>query len=94
MLNIIISDYYVHCIYVQWRIKRANQAMAPTEVGNDVWSPLGGRKNTDSIVNFSKCKDFGPLSLLSNGFGPIRRNATLKTQKRSITEKVIRKLGR
>ena len=43
----------------QWRIQRANPAMAPIKVGNGICPPRG-RKNNDSIVNLAKCKDFGP----------------------------------
>src|SRR6218665_185150 len=48
----------------------ANPAMAPIEVGNGVWPPLGGRKSNDSTVNMCKSKDFGPLFDVGYGFGP------------------------
>jgi len=53
----------------------ANPAMdPPIEVGNGVWSPLGGRKSDDSIVNMSKSKDFGPPVLMSvTDFAPLRK---------------------
>jgi len=38
----------------------ANPVMAPLEVGNGVWPPLGERRNNDSSVNFAKFKVFGP----------------------------------
>src|SRR6218665_1596052 len=60
----------------------ANPAMAPIEVGNGVWPPLGGRQINDSIVNLSKCKDFGPpVSMSATDLAPLRKNSTLKHEK-------------
>ena len=46
----------------------ANPAMAPIEVGNGVWRPLGGRNSNGRIVNLCKFKDFGP-PLIDVGYG-------------------------
>ena len=55
----------------QWRIQGGpNPAMAPIEVGNGVWPPLGSRKSNDSIANLSKCKDLGPRIDVGYGFAP------------------------
>jgi len=51
----------------------------PIEVGDGVWAPLGGRKSNDSIVNLSKCKEFGPSSIdVGYGFATPTENTTLK----------------
>ena len=43
----------------------------PIEVVNGVGPPLWGRKSNDSIVNLSKCRDFGPPRIdVGYGFGP------------------------
>src|SRR6218665_3718197 len=38
----------------------ANPAMAPHRSCQWSWALLGGRKNSDSIVNLARCKDFAP----------------------------------
>jgi len=48
----------------------ANPAMPPTEVGNGIWPPLGGRKNNESSVNFPKFKNFDPPIDVGHGFDP------------------------
>ena len=42
------------------------------------FGPLGGRKNNESSVNFSKCKVFDPPIDIGRGFGPLWRNVTLE----------------
>ena len=46
----------------------ANPAMALHRNWQWNLAPLGGRKSNDSIVNLSKCKDFGP-SRIDVGYG-------------------------
>src|SRR6218665_107441 len=49
--------------HIQWRFRGANPTMAPSKLAMEFGSPSGAervRKSNDSIVNLSKCKDFGP----------------------------------
>jgi len=56
-------------------------------------APLGGRKSNDSIVNLSKCKEFGPSSIdVGNGFAPPYGKYHIKTLKRSMTKKGLQKI--
>ena len=57
---------------VQWRIQGENPTTAPPLKLAMEFGPLGGRKSNDSIVNLSKCKDFGPpISMSVTDLAPL-----------------------
>ena len=59
----------------------AYPAMAPpSKLAMEFGPPLGGWESNDSIVNLSKCKDFGshPVSMSATDLTPLRKNSTLK----------------
>src|SRR6218665_1599902 len=48
-------------IHSQWRIQGWQiRPWPPSKLALEFGPPFGGRQSNDSIVNLSKCKDFGP----------------------------------
>jgi len=55
----------------------------PSKLTMEFGPPIGGRKSNGSIVNLSKCKDFGPpVSMSATDLAPLlRKSSTLKHEK-------------
>jgi len=79
----------------QWRIPihllpRGGGKSGHGSHGSCQWSlaPLGDRKSNDSIVNLSKCKDFGPpVSMSATDLAPYAEKYHIITWKKSMTKK-------